>query len=185
MRGEEVEILGIAESGACLVVLPGSHSKWAAIDGGRVVRFRTFVTGELFAAIRDHTLAGAFARGLKPNPPGAAFNRAVARGTAAARGENGGGLLGALFGARALPLMGKLPEEDAADYLSGLLIGAEVEEARRLFPDAEPHVVGDGTLVARYLAAFAALGLGASAAPQKAAARGLLFLARAAGLIRS
>ena len=62
MRGEEVEILGIASSGGRLIVLPGSHSKWAIVDRGRILSFKTFVTGELFAAVKDHTLAGAFAR---------------------------------------------------------------------------------------------------------------------------
>src|SRR5579871_1725194 len=62
MRGEETEIFGIADTGAALVVLPGSHSKWARVEGGRVVAFRTFVSGELFAALRDHTIAGDFAR---------------------------------------------------------------------------------------------------------------------------
>ena len=185
MRGEEVEILGIADSGARLAVLPGSHSKWAAMDRGRVLRFRTFVTGELFAAVRDHTVAGAFARASKPGPPGAAFALGVRRGAAAARGDAGGGLLGSLFGARSLPLMGKLPEEDAGDYLSGLLIGAEIEEARRLFPDAAPYLAGAEALVARYLAAFAALGLAARAAPPRAAARGLRILAVAAGLTQA
>jgi 2-keto-3-deoxy-galactonokinase len=65
MRGEEVEILGISDSGGRLIVLPGSHSKWAIVERGRVERFKTFVTGELFAAIKDHTLAGAFARAAK------------------------------------------------------------------------------------------------------------------------
>ena len=185
MRGEEVEILGIAEVGARLVVLPGSHSKWAAMDKGRVLRFGTFVTGELFAAIRDHTLAGAFARGAKSGPIGAAFALGVARGAAAARGDKKSGLLGSLSGARSLPLMGKLPDEDAGDHLSGLLIGAEIEEARRLFLNAEPYVAGSEALVARYLAAFEALGLQARAGPAKAAARGLLILARAAGLIEA
>lgn len=183
MRGEEVEILGVADLGAKLVVLPGSHSKWAAMDKGRVIGFRTFITGELFAAIRDHTLAGAFARSAAPKPLGEAFALGARRGAAAVRGDRGGGLIGSLFGARALPLMGKLSENDAADYLSGLLIGAEIEEARRLFPGAEPHLAGAEALVDRYLAAFAALGLSARAAPPKAAARGLYILARAAGLI--
>ena len=134
MRGEEVEILGIAEAGARLVVLPGSHCKWAVVEAGRVLRFKTFVTGELYAAIRDHTLIGAFARAAPPQSPGEAFACGARRGAEAARGESGG-LLGALFGARTLPLMGKLPEADAGDYLSGLIIGAEIAEARRLFPD--------------------------------------------------
>ena len=76
--------------------------------------------------------------------------------------------------------MGKLPDEDASDYLSGLLIGAEIEEARRLFLNAEPYVAGAETLIGRYLAAFAALGLQARAATPKAAAGGL-FAANAAG----
>ena len=182
MRGEEVEILGIAEAGARLVVLPGSHSKWAVVEAGRVLRFKTFVTGELFAAVRDHTLIGAFARAAPAQPPGAAFARGVQRGAAAARGEDGG-LLGALFGARTLPLMGKLPEAAAGDYLSGLLIGAEIAEARRLFPEKSAHVAGAKELVERYLTAFAALGEEASVAPGQAAARGLFLVALQAGLL--
>jgi len=183
MRGEEVEILGIAHEGGRLIVLPGSHSKWAVVEKGRVERFKTFVTGELFAAIKDHTLAGAFARAAKPREPGPAFARGVRRGAAAAFGERNAGLLGALFGARSLPLMGKLAEDEAGEYLSGLLVGAEIAEARRLFPDEEPHVAGGEALVARYLHAFGALGEAALAAPPRAAARGLFILASKAGLI--
>ncbi|MBV9286882.1 MAG: 2-dehydro-3-deoxygalactonokinase [Hyphomicrobiales bacterium] len=183
MRGEEVEILGIADSGGGLVVLPGSHSKGAQVEEGRVLGFKTFVTGELFGAVRDHTLIGAFARAAPAEPSRAAFALGVARGAAAARGEAGAGLLGALFGARALPLAGRLAEADAGDYLSGLLIGAEISEARRLFPAGEPKVAGAEPLVKRYLAAFDALGQRAAAAPRRAAARGLYLLAREAGLL--
>lgn len=183
MRGEEVEILGLTETGNGLVVLPGSHSKWARVDDGGVVSFRTFVTGELFAAIRDHTLLGAFARQTPAGPANSAFAPGVQRGAEAARGENGAGLIGTLFGARTLPLMGKLPETDAADWLSGLLIGAEIAEARRLFPDGTPLLAGAPALVERYLAAFMALGESAMSAPPGAAARGLFRLARDAGLI--
>jgi 2-dehydro-3-deoxygalactonokinase len=184
MRGEEVEILGVAHDGGRLIVLPGSHSKWAVFDAGRVMRFKTFVSGELFSAIKDHTIAGAFARAAPAKAPGPAFALAVARGAAAVRaGDGQSGLLGALFGARSLPLMGKLAEDDAGEYLSGLIIGAEIAEGRRLFADEEVHVAGAQALVARYLAAFAALGERARAAPPKAAARGLYLIARAGGLI--
>ena len=183
MRGEEVEILGIADAGARLVILPGSHSKWAEVDDGRVMRFRTFVTGELFAAVKDHTLLGAFARAAAPKGPGPGFALGVRTGASAARGEGGSGLLGALFGARTLPLMGKLPEDEAGAYLSGLLIGAEIAEALRLFPNrAAPRIAGAPALVQRYLDAFAALGLAAEAAPAGAAARGLFLLSQSAGL---
>jgi 2-dehydro-3-deoxygalactonokinase len=183
MRGEEVEILGVAEAGARLVVLPGSHSKWAVVEEGRVTRFKTFVTGELFAALKEHTLIGAFARAAALQVPGAAFARGVRRGASAEDGDQGGGLLGALFGARSLPLMGKLAEADAGEYLSGLVIGAEIAEAARLFPDGSAQIAGANALVARYLIAFAALGAHASAAAPNAAARGLFLIARQVGLL--
>jgi 2-dehydro-3-deoxygalactonokinase len=183
MRGEETEILGVADSGARLIVLPGSHSKWARVDGDRVVAFKTFVTGELFASVRDHTVAGAFARAAPAKGPGEAFGLGVRRGAAAAACEGKSGLLGLLFGARSLPLMGALDADDAGEYLSGLLIGAEIGEGRRLFPGEEPHVAGAETLVKRYLAAFGALGVSARAAPPRAAARGLFRIARDGGLL--
>jgi 2-dehydro-3-deoxygalactonokinase len=183
IRGEEAEIFGVADAGARLIVLPGSHSKWARIEGERVVAFKTFVTGELFASLRDHTIAGAFARAAPRKAPGAAFALGVERGAAAAGGRTKSGLLGLLFGARALPLMGKLDPEDSGEYLSGLLIGAEIGEARRLYPAEEPHVAGAEALVRRYLAAFDALGVGAHPARPRAAARGLFRIARDGGLL--
>ena len=183
MRGEETEIFGIADAGARLIVLPGSHSKWARVDGDRVVAFRTFVTGELFAALRDHTIAGAFAKAAPAKQPGAAFALGVGRGAAAAICEGKSGVIGLLFGARSLPLMGAIAEDDVGEYLSGLLIGAEIGEARRLFPGEAPHVAGADSLVARYLAAFEALGVSARAAPSRAAARGLFRIARDGGLL--
>ena len=183
MRGEETEIFGVADAGARLIVLPGSHSKWAKVDGDLVVAFKTFVTGELFAALRDHTVAGAFARAAPAKSPGEALALGVRRGAAAGACEGKPGLLSLLFGARSLPLTGGLAEDDAGEYLSGLLIGAEIGEARRFFPGEEPHVAGAEALVARYLAAFEALGVSVNAAPRRAAARGLFRIARDGGLL--
>jgi 2-dehydro-3-deoxygalactonokinase len=183
MRGEETEIFGVAEAGARLIVLPGSHSKWARIEGERIVAFKTYVTGELFAALRDHTIAGAFARAAPAKAAGAAFALGVERGAAAAGGKSKSGLLGLLFGARALPLMGKLDPDDSGEYLSGLLIGAEIGEARRIHPGETPRVAGAAALVKRYLAAFETLGVPARAAPSRAAARGLFRIAREGKLL--
>jgi 2-dehydro-3-deoxygalactonokinase len=183
MRGEETEIFGIADAGARTIVLPGSHSKWAKVDGDRIVAFKTFVTGELFAALRDHTVAGAFAKAAPAKSPGEAFMLGARRGAAAAVCKGRSGVIGLLFGARSLPLMGALREDDAGEYLSGLLIGAEIGEAQRLFPDEAPHIAGAEALVERYLAAFAALDVSARAAPTRAAARGLFRIARDGGLL--
>ncbi len=183
IRGEETEIFGIADAGVSLIVLPGSHSKWARIEGGRVVAFRTYVTGELFAALRDHTLAGAFAKLAPAKAPGKPFALGAERGAAAAACQGKSGLIGLMFGARSLPLMGGLAEDDAGEYLSGLLIGAEIGEGLRLFSREEPYLAGAEALVQRYLKAFEALGLPARAAPPRAAARGLFRIARDGGLL--
>ena len=59
MRGEETELIGMykANTDSCLYVLPGSHSKHVSVDNrGRIVDFRTMMTGELFAAVIQHTI---------------------------------------------------------------------------------------------------------------------------------
>ncbi len=79
--------------------------------------------------------------------------------------------------------MGAIPEDDAGEYLSGLLIGAEIGEGRRLFPGETPHLAGAKALIERYLAAFEALDVSARAAPPRAAARGLFRIAHDGGLL--
>jgi hypothetical protein len=61
MRGEETELLGMGDLEEGLYILPGSHSKLIEVDqAGRIVSFRTEMTGEMIAALAEHTiLAGA------------------------------------------------------------------------------------------------------------------------------
>ena len=85
MRGEETQIFGaLALSGrdAGLFLLPGTHSKWAEVAGGRIVSFRTFMTGEVFGALKDHTILGRLMRDGAPDAEG--FARGV-RGRRRAR----------------------------------------------------------------------------------------------------
>src|SRR3546814_8655263 len=59
MRGEEVQIFGALDALGVddgLFVLPGTHSKWALVENRRIVRFHTFMTGELFALLRQHSI---------------------------------------------------------------------------------------------------------------------------------
>ena len=49
MRGEETQIFGALPEGSDerqVVVLPGTHSKWAMVGANRIERFATFMTGE-------------------------------------------------------------------------------------------------------------------------------------------
>ena len=59
MRGEETQVAGflaLNEGWDGTLCLPGSHTKWVAVSAGEVTGFRTFMTGELFAAATGHTV---------------------------------------------------------------------------------------------------------------------------------
>ncbi len=79
MRGEETQVFGVLEvmGGSGLACLPGTHSKWVRVEGGRIVGFTTHMTGEAFAALRGHTILGAH------DARGSGGWRAIRRGRAA------------------------------------------------------------------------------------------------------
>jgi 2-dehydro-3-deoxygalactonokinase len=147
MRGEEVQIFGamrLAGLADGLFVLPGTHSKWAAVRDGRITGFRTFMTGEVYGLFAQHSI---LARTIDANAPldGAAFRRGLARA------DSGDGLLHNAFGMRALGLFGRLSPAESASYLSGLLIGEEL--GRQELP-GEVIVIGASALVERYALAL-------------------------------
>lgn len=156
LRGEETQIFGslggLAE-GTGLMCLPGTHSKWAETRSGRLSEFRTSMTGEVFAALSDHTILGALM---------SAERRDDAAGFAAGlqRARKDGGLLHHLFSVRTEGLFATVPETGLRSYLSGLLIGHEIIEMHRLYPDAGTiQVIGEAGLAALYGRAFAHFGL--------------------------
>ncbi len=162
MRGEETQIAGLdlADGLACL---PGSHSKWARAQAGRITGFETYFSGEAFAALRSATILG---RMMRDGPTDlAAFDRGLARA-----GEPGH-LLHHLFGVRTLGLTGGLAEEASASYLSGLLIGHEIGAA--MPAGAAVTIIANAELAALYARAVAARGGCAGIASPDAAARGL------------
>jgi 2-dehydro-3-deoxygalactonokinase len=163
MRGEETQIIGalalagLADGPVCA---PGTHSKWVQVAGGRIVSFATYMTGELFALLRDHSLLG---RGLVRNDAGqvqaappdlarAGFERGVAQAFADPA------VLRTLFSTRTLGLFDKIPALALADYLSGLLIGAEVAAALPEGGRGTVPVIASAALADRYAWALALRG---------------------------
>lgn len=178
MRGEETQILGVL----CLrpewcartrLVLPGTHSKWVDIEGGRITRFSTYMTGELYAVLRDHSILGRMA---KAEPAEDRAHAAFERGVRA-----GDRLAPLLFSARSLVITGQLHADESLDYLSGLLIGEELRCAGAS-PDA---LIGDPALCGLYGRAMAALGMPAVPIIDAAEATttGLFHIAEQAGLL--
>jgi 2-dehydro-3-deoxygalactonokinase len=160
MRGEETQLFGALRllgpdaSDGCYV-LPGTHSKWVRLHAGRITELRTYMTGELFALLRQHgTLASAMqtATGTAGLPhDSVAESPDFARGVAEA--ARGAALTHALFGARARVVTGAMAPDAAAAYVSGLLIGAEWADARRLASRDEPvRVIGEPALAALHAA---------------------------------
>jgi 2-dehydro-3-deoxygalactonokinase len=119
MRGEEVQIFGsLAQIGDGLACLPGTHTKWVEIEDGRIMRFRTVMTGDLLAALKARSILSDL---LDHEPKAdAAFVDGVDHGLEAAD------LTAELFTARARVVTGGMTAEDAASRISGLLIGADV-----------------------------------------------------------
>lgn len=180
MRGEETQVAGLAGLGERLVVLPGTHSKWAHVRDGRIIAFRTAMTGDAFAALKDHTILR-LTTGTSGGHPAGAFAAGVRSGFAG----GGAGLLGRLFRLRAGALLGDYPAGETAERLSGLMIGTEIAEARDFAPGlAGPVViVGGAELAARYGAAFDTLGMTSETAGPDAAFHGQFRIARRAGLV--
>jgi len=145
MRGEEVQIFGamrLAGLADGLFVLPGTHSKWATVRDGRVTGFRTYMTGEFYGLLAQHSI---LARTLEADAPldEATFLRGVTHA------GNGQGLLHNAFGVRALALFGRLSPAQSASYLSGLLIGEELR-LQELPAGREVIAIGAAALTARY-----------------------------------
>jgi|688.fasta_scaffold385202_2 2-dehydro-3-deoxygalactonokinase len=189
MRGEEAQIIGAIAldpslAAGSLIVLPGTHCKWARVENGRVTRFTTYLTGELFAVLRDHSVLG---RPSRDAGDGTEASRVAAfhRGVETIRESGAAGVAGKLFTARSLVLCGGLDAADSLDYLSGLLIGEELRSALTAHGEPAPAyvLVGDPALCSRYRTACTAFGLTGVRVLDDTGPLGLWHIAHAARLV--
>lgn len=158
MRGEETKIVGTGVRDG-IVVTPGTHAKWSRVRGGRIEGFATFMTGDFYGAVMDHTILGKLAQ----TPPDEA---GFARGLAA--GRRPGGLTHQAFAARTQVLLGRMGGSEVGPFLSGLLIGTEVRHAVAMGDrDAPITVVAEGAVARGYEQALAAEGLGCRLMPSE------------------
>jgi len=208
MRGEETQVIGALstlgfsktpsraepqnEQDEILIGLPGSHSKWVQVRlkhreaQNYIEHFHTFMTGEVYEALCEHTILG---RGMQAGDVKVDDHAAFDRGVLVAQTPAGrAGVLSTIFSTRTLGLTGVLDGVDQREYLSGLLIGHEVAALQALLAEQEhqpAHVmlVGDAALCARYTRALKAYGIDQVEVAGHATERGLWHLAMAAGLL--
>ena len=179
IRGEETQIIGASALGMSdgIFVMPGTHSKWITVANGSIVDYATYMTGEVFAALKDHTILGALIEDSPFNALG--FEKGVLAGL-----RDHSNLLHSLFLVRTLPLMGKIEPELVADYLSGLLIGAEIAAAAPRQHSMSPlTIIGRSDLADRYTDAFDLARIDSQRAPDDIVAMGHFLIARSAGLL--
>jgi 2-dehydro-3-deoxygalactonokinase len=199
MRGEETQIFGAlsqeantanpansADSGRrSLIGLPGTHAKWVVVQAGRIERFHTFMTGEVFAALREHTILGRTM--VTPDRPDA---QAFLHGVNIAREKGQAGVLATIFSARTLGLTGQLSGQKQPDYLSGLLIGHELAGLDAVLTQQQDslaaqslRLIGNEALCERYRLALAQFGCTQAELVKQATERGLWRVASQAGLV--
>ncbi|MBC06289.1 MAG: 2-keto-3-deoxy-galactonokinase [Thalassospira sp.] len=175
MRGEETQLVGFMAAHpefAGWVCLPGTHSKWARIADGKITAFRTYMSGEVFALLSQHSI---LRHSVDDGWDDAAFADAV-RGACAQPTA----FLHSLFGVRAGALVAPAGASVApgASVLSGTVIGTEIADVLGLLqPGENIALIGAGKLASLYQAALAVHGH--KATPQDGATITLSGLARA------
>ena len=177
MRGEEVQIFGALELlglDSARVVHPGTHCKWVQVQHKRISHFATWMTGELYALLRHHSLLAHTLPTLEPPADGQAFEAGLRRASM------GPGLLHHVFGVRTLALFKGMAAEALPSYLSGLLIGEELR-AQQLQAGEEVVLIGAPALTARYGQALALRGVSCRTVGDEATWAGLYAVARALG----
>jgi 2-dehydro-3-deoxygalactonokinase len=157
MRGEETQLLGLSAlipgfSG--LAIMPGTHSKWAMLEGTTLNRFSSAMTGELFELLRTHSVLRHSLNGeLEGEDRDLGFDAGVAIGLE--RPERLGAML---FKVRAGALLTGRSPAWCAGFLSGLLIGAEIGGQRDWIGSAEIPLIGSVGLCSLYQGALERLG---------------------------
>jgi 2-dehydro-3-deoxygalactonokinase len=155
MRGEETQIFGIEpRPGSQLVVTPGTHSKWAMVEDAVIQNFRTYMTGELYAVLRQHSILGRLMTGQEGQ---SIDETSFMDGVHNAFEDQD--LLHSLFDVRTQALFQRKQSDKLASYLSGILIGSEVSGAVRHYDLDSAVVVSTTELGSLYQMAMSAAGL--------------------------
>ena len=150
MRGEETQIAGFLAknpefSGA--ICLPGTHSKWVQIKSGKIIRFQTMMTGELFHLL-SHNSVLRFDLGD--------WNESTFLQVVTDSEKEDSDAISQLFSIRAQALL--YGKNDGCAMLSGQLIGAELKAVRSYWYHQKVVIIGDQSLAKHYQCALKSLG---------------------------
>jgi 2-dehydro-3-deoxygalactonokinase len=174
MRGEETQVFGalqLLDLQNAQLVLPGTHSKWVTVTDSKITHFSTWMTGEFYALLRQHSILSRTLPADEPPADAVAFAEGVGY---ALRGD---GLLHTAFSTRTLALFKRMVPDALPSYLSGLVIGEELR-SQALTRGDSVVIVGADALVARYEQALALLGVSCQRVGSNATWLGLRAIAQ-------
>jgi len=158
MRGEETLLVGCMpgkEKTDRLFIFPGTHSKHVRVINEQVTDLKTYMTGEFFELLsRKSILSNSVDEG---KGWGYAKNeQAFEHGVMHSLESN---ILHASFRVRTNDLFSKFSKEQNYYYLSGLLIGTELNDLKDDFSSCQITIVGNQILNTCYEAALNFLNL--------------------------
>jgi 2-dehydro-3-deoxygalactonokinase len=157
MRGEESVLIGVQTLDAKLIdaptpvlcLLAGTHPKHAVVRNGRLESFRTYLTGELFDVLSRDSILAASVRRLEGDaePVWDEFHAGVLCAKTL-------GLSAALFQVRTQQVLKQVNPERNLWFLSGILVGDELNGVARNHGDTSLCLIGEAPRVSLYRAAL-------------------------------
>jgi 2-dehydro-3-deoxygalactonokinase len=177
MRGEETQVIGASVGGTEYFITPGTHSKWINVENGEIRSFATYMTGEVFALLKNHSILGRLMTGEENND--AAFEHGVRSAL-----KDVGGFLHRIFSTRTLALFNEMPTDDLSSYLSGQVIGTEIAHAIADHSKSATYsILASPALAQHYVTAMKVAGLNVRFSDPDSVVQGLQRIAKTAGII--
>ena len=161
IRGEETPIGGLIANDAQfdgIVCMPGTHTKWVRVSNGKVSRFNSFITGELFSLLEKHSI-------LRFSLASSGLDKEAFGAEAEAAWRAREPFISQLFSLRAADLLRGDGPEYARAKLSAMMIAAEVRAAHMAGYDGKVVLVGEKSLVDLYSTVLEASGTNFEIAP--------------------
>ena len=153
MRGEECALVGVHALDATLLDAPtpvlclmaGTHPKHAQVRAGRLDSFRTYLTGELFEVLAKDSILAASVRRLEGDaePIWDEFRAGVLCAKTL-------GLSAALFRVRTQQVLRGVGPEQNIWFLSGILLGDELNGVAQNHGNAPLCLIGEASRVKLY-----------------------------------
>lgn len=128
MRGEETKVVGCSDElkSEEFFILPGTHPKHIEVKNGKVIAFETYMTGEFFKLLSEKSILSNSVEEINYQN-NKELHQSFRHGVINSKNAN---LLHSSFLVRTNHLFNKYSKQQNYFYLSGLLIGTELDTCR-------------------------------------------------------